>query len=291
MCGFAVNNRRWRAGRATATAAEDGWDAVPAAAEAKAKPAATPDLGGSIWEASNSSATLDLGGSIGVVIGTGGRTIKKIEADNTKAKLEGDDGSSSVNMSGEAVSAVAKGVEAGNAVLAKSAGCGGGGAAAVKAGEKMARACLRIFHINDVYKLENLPLIAAYIDSMSTTGGQVVLKTLGGDFLAPYLLSAEDQGEGMVRVLNEIQFDAVCFGNHEPGVPHGELVHRINELDAVWLNSNMRNFTGEHVAKFLEEQRGSARASNMRQGSQELTGPVPQLLEHKVPVDSVRFQV
>ena len=124
---------------------DDGWDAVPTAAELKkkkkkAKPAATP-MGA---KAADGSVTLDLGGSVAAIIGKGGETIKKIQAD-TKAKLDiqkGDDGSSSVKISGDSASAVAKGVEAVKAILAKSAGFGGGGAATAKAvvnaGEKMA---------------------------------------------------------------------------------------------------------------------------------------------------------
>jgi polyribonucleotide nucleotidyltransferase len=124
---------------------DDGWDAVPTAAELKkkkkkAKPTATP-MGA---KAADGSVTLDLGGSVAAIIGKGGETIKKIQAD-TKAKLDiqkGDDGSSSVKISGDSASAVAKGVEAVKAILAKSAGFGGGGAATAKAvvnaGEKMA---------------------------------------------------------------------------------------------------------------------------------------------------------
>ena len=63
----------------------------------------------------------------------------------------------------------------------------------------------------------------------------------------------------LVRVLNELQFDAVCFGNHEADVPPEELVQRINELDGTWLNSNMPKFTREHVNKFLATRHPSVR--------------------------------
>ena len=53
--------------------------------------------------------------------------------------------------------------------------------------------------------------------------------TMGGDFLAPSLLSAIDGGAGMVRVMNEIGVTHVCFGNHEADVPSRMLLQRIAE--------------------------------------------------------------
>ena len=103
---------------------------------------------------------------------------------------------------------------------------------------------LRIFHINDVYKLDNFPAFKACVDDMGK-GCPNVLKGLAGDFLAPSVLSTLDHGKGVVRVMNECGFDAVCFGNHESDVPNDELIDRINELEATWLNSNMRSFTQE----------------------------------------------
>lgn len=43
----------------------------------------------------------------------------------------------------------------------------------------------------------------------------------------------------MVRCLNQLPVDVVCFGNHEADVPYTSLVHRIDEFKGHWLNSNM----------------------------------------------------
>ena len=94
---------------------------------------------------------------------------------------------------------------------------------------------------NDVYVLDNFPAFKACVDDMGQ-GCQNVLKVLAGDFLAPSVLSSLDHGKGVVRVMNACGFDAVCFGNHESDVPNNELISRINELNATWLNS-IRNLS------------------------------------------------
>jgi len=39
----------------------------------------------------------------------------------------------------------------------------------------------------------------------------------------------------------------VCFGNHEPDIPYTKLLHRIDEFNGAWLNSNMPDaFGGAH---------------------------------------------
>jgi 5'-nucleotidase len=103
---------------------------------------------------------------------------------------------------------------------------------------------LRIFHVNDVYLLDNFPSLKACIDYMSK-GHDNVLTTLAGDFLAPSLLSSIDQGRGIVDVMNKTPIHAVCFGNHEADVPLPSLVSRINEFEGAWVNSNMRSFSDE----------------------------------------------
>jgi len=105
------------------------------------------------------------------------------------------------------------------------------------------RCRLRIFHINDVYTLEHLPILRSCINARSE--GVNVLTTLGGDFLAPSLLSSIDHGRGMIAAINAIPIHAVCFGNHECDVPFGSLVHRINEFQGTWLNSNMLSMNEE----------------------------------------------
>ena len=64
---------------------------------------------------------------------------------------------------------------------------------------------------------------------------------LTGDFLAPYLLSSFDKGQGMVKVLNATPIDYVIWGNHEHDLEHEEVMKREKEYKGVWINSNMKD--------------------------------------------------
>jgi 2',3'-cyclic-nucleotide 2'-phosphodiesterase (5'-nucleotidase family) len=97
---------------------------------------------------------------------------------------------------------------------------------------------LRIISINDVYSLESLPRLKTLVKEHSR-GPFTTLVVLAGDFVAPSLLSSLDAGRGMVDCLNDIGVTHVCFGNHEDDIPVAELKKRMNELDAVWLSSNV----------------------------------------------------
>lgn len=97
---------------------------------------------------------------------------------------------------------------------------------------------LRIIHINDVYTLENLPRLKSFLNE--TPG----LVTIGGDFLAPYLLSTLDHGAGMIELLNSLPTKYAILGNHESDIPHAALLDRISEFQGKWLNSNFPIFDG-----------------------------------------------
>eukprot|EP00931_Biecheleriopsis_adriatica_P049936 TRINITY_DN28900_c0_g3_i1.p1 TRINITY_DN28900_c0_g3~~TRINITY_DN28900_c0_g3_i1.p1 ORF type:complete len:779 (-),score=185.98 TRINITY_DN28900_c0_g3_i1:156-2492(-) len=103
---------------------------------------------------------------------------------------------------------------------------------------------LRVVHINDVYTLANMPQLKTLVDE-KRRGAEKTLFTVGGDFLAPYLLSTFDKGEGMVKCLNKIGVDYAIFGNHEYDVGKEALNDRIKEMTSagvVWINSNMPDF-------------------------------------------------
>jgi len=131
--------------------------------------------------------------------------------------------------------------------LEKFIACLSRGFAPAPAPSTPSRECrLRIFHINDVYLLDNLATLKTCVEKLSEgLPRSNVLTTLAGDFLAPSLLSSIDHGHGMVDIMNSIPVDAVCFGNHESDVPHPSLLSRIRQYKGTWLNSNMRSFNEE----------------------------------------------
>ncbi|GFH56583.1 hypothetical protein CTEN210_13059 [Chaetoceros tenuissimus] len=129
----------------------------------------------------------------------------------------------------------------------------------------------RVFQINDVYLLNNLPRLATYIQdhmkillpsikdeikkNLSYTEttkdydpstGKTVITTIStvivvsGDFLAPSLLSSLDGGKGMVDVLHAIGVTHVSLGNHEDDVSTDSLKQHIDANKFEWVNTNLR---------------------------------------------------
>jgi len=113
--------------------------------------------------------------------------------------------------------------------------------------EASAPSCrMRVFHVNDVYLLDNFAVLRSCIEALSQGFPRSnVLTTLAGDFVAPSLLSSIDHGRGMVAAMNAAGVDCVSFGNHECDIPHVSLLQRIGESKFTWLNSNMRSFSAD----------------------------------------------
>lgn len=135
-----------------------------------------------------------------------------------------------------------------------------------RATEAAKGACsLRIISINDVYELDNLPRLKSLVAEKSAGWPcENVVTCLAGDFLAPSLLSSLDAGMGMVKVLNNIPVDLVCFGNHESDIPYNKLLLRISEYQGTWLNSNMPDFEPELPRYALRRLRSEAGAPGAR---------------------------
>ena len=99
---------------------------------------------------------------------------------------------------------------------------------------------LRIVSVNDVYSLENLPRLRSLVrHHLEDDPADKSLVVLAGDFVAPSLLSSIDAGRGMVDCMNAVGVTHVVLGNHEDDLPPGELWHRLRELNAVCLGTNV----------------------------------------------------
>jgi len=104
--------------------------------------------------------------------------------------------------------------------------------------------CLRLFHVNDIYIMDNLPALQAHVEALDLHPDcdpelSITLTTLGGDFLAPSLMSTIDHGEAMVAALNAIGVDVAILGNHECDIPMSSLQKRVDEFQGTWINTNM----------------------------------------------------
>ena len=75
---------------------------------------------------------------------------------------------------------------------------------------------LTIIQITDTYTLEHLASVKTLqADIRAKSTGSKVVSMMTGDFLAPYLLSSVDRGQGMMNALGKIPIDYITWGNHE----------------------------------------------------------------------------
>jgi len=117
---------------------------------------------------------------------------------------------------------------------------------------------LRVISINDVYSLENLPRLKSLVrHRLETDPADTALVVVAGDFVAPSILSALDHGRGMIDCLNAIGVTHASLGNHENDIPPEELHHRVGELRATWLSSNVQFDPAMPRTAVVEVQRGA----------------------------------
>lgn len=85
---------------------------------------------------------------------------------------------------------------------------------------------------------------------------------LAGDFLNPSLLGTikvdgeRVRGKQMVEVMNAMNFDLVCFGNHEFDLKQQELQQRLNESNFPWISANVKLKTADKSIPFYKEIEG-----------------------------------
>jgi len=99
---------------------------------------------------------------------------------------------------------------------------------------------LTVIQITDTYTLENLPSVKTMQqDIRNKSTGSKVISMMTGDFLAPYLLSSVDRGQGMMNALGKIPIDYLAWGNHEADISHKTVCRHVRQFPGTWLNSNM----------------------------------------------------
>mmetsp|Transcript_105776 Transcript_105776/g.305993 ORF Transcript_105776/g.305993 Transcript_105776/m.305993 type:complete len:683 (-) Transcript_105776:87-2135(-) len=102
---------------------------------------------------------------------------------------------------------------------------------------------LTVVQITDTYTLEHLPSVKTLLqDVREKSKGSTVISCMTGDFLAPYLLSSVDRGQGMMNAMMKIPIDYLTWGNHEADINHKTVCKHVKnyyESGGIWLNSNM----------------------------------------------------
>mmetsp|Transcript_14337 Transcript_14337/g.21642 ORF Transcript_14337/g.21642 Transcript_14337/m.21642 type:complete len:626 (+) Transcript_14337:150-2027(+) len=97
-----------------------------------------------------------------------------------------------------------------------------------------------IVQITDVYTLENFPSLRTLILEAKRRNPNTI-SILTGDFLAPYLLSTVDKGNGMMKMLASTPIDYVSIGNHEDEIPQRAFCSHVRNFPGTFINSNMRD--------------------------------------------------
>ena len=119
------------------------------------------------------------------------------------------------------------------------------GLTAAFAGTALAQSTnLTIFHVNDIYIIDNFPALRTLVDEGNAHADHSLV-TVGGDFLSPSVLSGLDQGENMITMFNALGVDYAVFGNHEFDFGPDIAVERIGQSDFPWLGTNVLGADGE----------------------------------------------
>ncbi|KAG7351539.1 calcineurin-like phosphoesterase [Nitzschia inconspicua] len=102
---------------------------------------------------------------------------------------------------------------------------------------------LTIVQITDVYTLDNFASLKTMLQEIRKAQGphDKVISMLTGDFLAPYLLSSIDRGEGMMMAINETPIDYLTWGNHEADIPHKHVCRHVKNYTGTFINTNMQS--------------------------------------------------
>lgn len=99
---------------------------------------------------------------------------------------------------------------------------------------------VRIFSINDIYKLDNMSRLQTCILKYNRENPvDKTYLTLNGDIIGGCLLFNLDKGKSPVDIANKMGFDFMCLGNHEFDHGRSELESRISEFKGRWLNCNV----------------------------------------------------
>lgn len=121
--------------------------------------------------------------------------------------------------------------------------------------------------INDVYEIGELGGTGGMdrveaLHKKLLSENENTLMFLAGDFLNPSLLSTIKvdgerlKGKHMVEVMNTMNFDLVCLGNHEFDVGEEALQQRINESNFQWITTNARHLKDGVKIAFVKQQNG-----------------------------------
>jgi 2',3'-cyclic-nucleotide 2'-phosphodiesterase (5'-nucleotidase family) len=107
---------------------------------------------------------------------------------------------------------------------------------------------LTFLQVNDLYTLDpvdegrrgGMARLATLVKELRGRNANTLL-VIGGDFLAPSILSTYLKGRQMVVAFNDLGLDVATFGNHDFDFGPAVLAERMRESRFVWISSNVRD--------------------------------------------------
>ena len=103
---------------------------------------------------------------------------------------------------------------------------------------------LTILHVNDVYQMGSLAELSTLLKKERALAENHIT-TLGGDLIAPSIMSGITQGAQMITLMNAIGLDLAGFGNHEFDFGSDVLAARMTESEFLWLATNTFGADGQ----------------------------------------------
>lgn len=106
---------------------------------------------------------------------------------------------------------------------------------------------LTILHCNDIHaNIDQFPELETVVKQYRNTYENVLLVSAGDLFSGnPFVDKYEDKGFPMIDLMNYVQFDLSCFGNHEFDYGQETLNKRVEQADFPFICSNFEVDTGK----------------------------------------------
>jgi 5'-nucleotidase len=101
-----------------------------------------------------------------------------------------------------------------------------------------------LMHLNDIYNAEKSPrFLYQWRKSMQEekSKGRNVLSFFSGDALSPSIMSTIVRGKQMIPVLNALNLNAACLGNHDLDLGLVEFGMLKDQCNFPWVCSNCRH--------------------------------------------------
>ena len=113
-----------------------------------------------------------------------------------------------------------------------------------------------LIHFNDIYNIEKAAKFVFQVDKArqeaEAKGGQC-FAIFSGDAFSPSTISTITRGKQMIPILNALNIDCACLGNHDLDFGLGEFAVLRDECDFPWICSNARFIVDDEPLGGCEE--------------------------------------